>query len=357
VKIVIAGNWHSELHEEPVFNAFKELGHNPIRFQWHNYFKAQSQISRIFTPAIKAQFKYMVGPIVSRINNDLVNLVADEKPDIVFIYRGILIYKQTLQVIKKAAPNTILIGYNNDDPFSPMYPKWKWRHFIASIPEYDLTLAYRLHNVEDFQDAGAKRVEMLRSWYIPEINCPVKLTLEEQRKYECDVVFIGHYEDDGRIEFLEEIVRRGYNLKIFGHNEGWKRALLNSALLKLYYPITTLWGDDYNKALCGAKIALCFFSKLNRDTYTRRCFEIPASGTMLMSEYSDDLASLFVEGREAEYFRTAEELAIKLNFYLSNEQPRKHVAVGGYTKVVSAGHDVKSRMNQVLEWARLDRQL
>ncbi|MDD3883607.1 MAG: glycosyltransferase [Gallionella sp.] len=352
MKILIAGNWHSSLHEEPVYHAFKELGHEPVRFKWCTYFQPKGWAKRILYPLARAQLKYNAGPLVGRSNRDLVEAVLKERPDMVFVYRGILIYPETLRRIKRALPHTILVGYNNDDPFSPRYPKWKWRHFIASIPEYDLTLVYRLHNVEDFRAAGAKRVELLRSWYIPETNRPVTLTNEERKKYECDVVFIGHYEEDGREKYLEEVVRRGWNLKIFGHNEGWQKVLLGSDLLRRYYPIKTLWGDDYNRALCGAKVALCFFSKLNRDTYTRRCFEIPAAGTMLLSEYSDDLASLFVEGQEADYFRTPEELIKKLEIYLGDEQALKRVVDGGHQKVIAAGHDVKSRMVQVLDWVK-----
>ena len=48
-----------------------------------------------------------------------------------------------------------------------------------------------------------------------------------------------------------------------------------------------------------------FFSRLNRDTYTRRCFEIPAAGTLMLCDYSDHAATLFAPGREADFFRDA----------------------------------------------------
>ena len=350
MKILIAGNWHSLLHEEPVYRAFEKLGHKPLRFRWHLYFKPTNSLQRIFTPFFKAQNKYGLGPIINRVNRDLIDMVKHELPDIVFIYRGILIYKETLQRIKEVAPATVLLGYNNDDPFSTIYPKWQWRHFLAGVPEYDLVLAYRLHNLNEFNAAGAKQVELMRSWFVPELNYPVILSEEDRNRYECDVVFVGHYENDGRIKYLEEIVHRGWDLRIFGHDYGWHPSILRSELLKKYYPLCTVWGSDYNKALCGAKVALCFFSKLNRDTYTRRCFEIPASGTLLLSEYSDDLAGLFKRGVEADYFRNIKELIDKLEMYLVNEELRKRVARAGMEKVNSAGHDVKSRMEQLLKW-------
>ncbi len=349
LKILVAGNWHSELHEEPVSKAIEELGHRSVRFSWHIYFQPQGFWEKIFLPILKTQNKYMVGPIVGKLNCDLVAMVECEKPDVVFVYRGILIRRETLKRIKQVHPSTCLVGYNNDDPFSPLYPKWKWRHFVAGIPEYDLMLAYRLHNLEEYRNAGAKRVELMRSWFIPEMNHPVELTAKEKEQFECDVVFIGHYENDGRLAYLEEIVKQGWKLNFYGHGYGWHKHILKSDTLKDYYPLKTVWGKDYNKALCGAKIALCFFSKLNRDTYTRRCFEIPASGTLLLSEYSSDLAGLFREGVEADYFNNVEELVHKLSLYLRNDELLETVSQAGYEKVKQSGHDVKSRMKQLLK--------
>lgn len=115
-------------------------------------------------------------------------------------------------------------------------------------------------------------------------------------------------------------------------------------------PTKMVWGADYNKALCGTKIALCFFSKLNRDTYTRRCFEIPATRTLMLSEYSDDLASLYTEGVEADYFRDKQEMLEKIDYYIRHPEVAERVAHAGYEKVRSAGHDIDSRLSVLLKW-------
>jgi len=349
MKILIAGDWHSQIHEEPVYRSLKKLGHDPIRFPWNKYFGCGNLIERVCLPILKAQKKYMYGPIVNRLNSDLIRLVERKQPEIVFIYRGVLIFLQTLRSIKKVAPKTVLIGYNNDDPFSPHYPWWMWRHFLSGIPEYDIIFAYRKSNLLELKNAGAKRVELLRSWYIPEVNRPVELTKEEKRRYVCDIVFVGHYENDRRLNCLEQIVARNYNLRIYGHDYGWHAAMKQSPFLSKYVPLQTIWGEEYNKAINGARIALCFLSKLNRDTYTRRCFEITAARTLLLSEYTEDLASLFIEGKEADYFRSPEEMIKKIGYYLSNDSRRKSVAAAGYCRVREDGHDIVSRMEYVLE--------
>jgi spore maturation protein CgeB len=292
----------------------------------------------------------MIGPQVSQLNRDLLTVVGTEQPELLFCYRGTHIFPETLRAIRRVCPNITLLGYNNDDPFSPEYPPWKWRHFIGCLPEYDLMLAYRAHNLAEYRAAGVKRVRLLRSWYIPERNRPVELTAEEKGRYECEIVFVGHFEDDHRVECLERIAKRGWRLRIYGHTHGWDRALRQSKVLQKFLPLRTVWGDEYNKVLCGAKIALCFLSKLNRDTYTRRCFEIPAAGTLLLSEYTSDLAGMFEPDREAAYFSSPEQLMTCLEKYLSNDELRTQVAAAGHQRVAVDGHDVLSRMRQVLNW-------
>lgn len=351
MKILIAGDWHSELHEEAIFNAFKQLGHESFKFSWHQYFEPEVWIKRIALPLYKAQNKYLIGPVVSRINSDLLDCALQVQPDMVFIYRGTHIHAETVRRLHQELKNTIIIGYNNDDPFSPQYPHWKWRHFLASVPEYDLTLAYRQHNIAEYRAAGARRIELLRSWFIPERNHPVQLTDAEKEQYACDVVFIGHYEEDGRLAYLEEVARRGWHLRIFGPGYDWNPVIRNSPLLAGHVPVKLLWGEDYNRALCGAKVALCFFSQLNRDTYTRRCFEIPASGTVLMSKHTDDVASLFQADQEAVFFSDVNEMCAGIDRLLVDEALLRRIANAGTQRVWGDGHDVVSRMQNVLAWA------
>jgi spore maturation protein CgeB len=349
VRILVAGDWHSELHEEAVFGALRKLGHEVERFVWHRYFGGAS-IAPLTGLAQRVQDKFLLGPLLGRINRDFIAAAESFRPQLVFVYRGTHVQATSLVTLKRRLPGCVLLGYNNDDPFGPRQPRWLWRHFLRGLPHYDVVLAYRQRNLEDFSQHGAKRVYLLRSWFMPERNRPVSLDEADKRRFGCDVVFVGHYEDDGRLECLEEIARSGCSLRLFGPGYEWDPVIAKSRWLKEQRPVHLVWGDEYNKALCGAKIALCFFSRLNRDTYTRRCFEIPATGTMMLCEYSQDAAALFAEGRDADYFRNKAELADKLKRYLGDDGLRRSVAQSGLRRVHADGHDVVSRMRHLLDW-------
>lgn len=351
MRILVAGDWHSELHEQAVFDALVELGHEVESFAWHRYFQGSGTLGSLVA---RAQNRFLAGPAVARLNRDLVSLARRFEPALVFVYRGTHVLPATIEALRQpprpgAAP-AVVLGYNNDDPFAPGQPASVWRHYLAGVPRYDAVLAYRGHNLAELKAAGARRVRLLRSWYMPGRNHPAALDEADRALYGCDVVFVGHHEDDHRTALLAAVVAAGIDLRLFGPGYDWDPVLARSPVLRHLSPVRLVWGEDYNKALCGAKIALCFLSKLNRDTYTRRCFEIPASGTMLLSERSGDLASLYAPGIEADYFHDAGSLVAQLRRYLGDDALRQSVAAAGARRVRADGHDVTSRMRDLLAW-------
>ncbi len=352
MKILVAGDWHSELHEEAVAHALETLGHTVERFAWHGYFSVtgRSVSARLLKLWCRAQNKYLWGGRVDQLNRDLLNMAKRFQPDAVFIYRGTHVFPQTLRALRSAVPGVVLAGYNNDDPFAPGHVPGLWRHFIAGLPELDLALAYRHANLDGFRRAGARRVELLRSWYIPERNHPIELSAEERERFGCDVVFIGHYEPDSRLACLEAVVGAGYQVRLYGPNYEWEPVLKEHPVLSRLLPVKLVWGDEYNLALCGAKIALVFLSKLNRDTYTRRSFEIPATGTLMLSEYTDDLAGLFRPDIEALYFKSIPEFIERLNMAMRDEKKRLAIARSGLKRVREDRHHVGARMEELIHW-------
>jgi spore maturation protein CgeB len=349
--ILIIGDWHSNLHEESVYISFQRLGLKTLNFKWHRYFIGENFLTNLY---LKFQNKYLIGPVMSKINMDIIALVKSQAPNIIFIYRGTHIFPRTIREIKENNPLITIVGYNNDDPFSQDQKKYTWRHFLKGLIHYDIIFSYRKININEYRDAGAKYVALLRSWYLPWVHKPLNLCESDKVTYGCDVVFVGHHEFDGRAELLNRIGSLGLKLKIYGPfsgfgDSGWKGKLNSYSYLREIGEIKYVRNNEYNLAISGANIALCFLSKLNRDTYTRRCFEIPALCVPLFSEYSDDLAELFQDGKEVILFRNGDELIEKINYYIHRPDELMKIAENGYRRVLLDKHDVISRMEYVLK--------
>lgn len=196
------------------------------------------------------------------------------------------------------------MSYNHDDftgPYvgapTPYHHKLFWKTFLNSSPNYHIHLVKRIDNIQHLNLLGTSRAYVFPMWYVPEIHRPIKLTNEEKARFSCDIVFAGHHEPDGRENYLKSLVKAGLHVRLFG-GKYWTPEVLGETA-QYFGKVHEVQGDDYAKALSGASMCLCFLSKLNRDTYTRRCFEIPACGSLLLSERTAHLQQLFREDEEA----------------------------------------------------------
>ena len=196
---------------------------------------------------------------------------------------------------------------------------------------------------------GVKQTYLFRSWYVKSKNYKIELNAEQRKRYCCDILFAGHFEADSRLSYIEELKKNGYKVKIFGPGDQWNKQLKKSKFLKEFAPVNQIWDEEYNAAINGAKIALCFFSKINRDTYTRRCFEIPASGTLLLSEYSEDMATILPDGKSAVYFKSKDDLLNKVEMLLKDDQLRTKIAESGKYEVEAGRHEVTQRVSDLMD--------
>jgi hypothetical protein len=342
MKILIAGSWRHPMYEKAFADALTLLACEIIKFAWFDYFN--SFIG-------KAEDKYAIsGPQTKKLNKDFLNCIASFGPDTVLVWRGTHIWPLTLKKVRKFGVRT-LASYNHDD-FSgvimgapvPYHHHLMWRYFLSCAPHYDFHLVKRESNVSHLESLGCKNNHVMPVWFVPEIHKPMELSRRDNEKYCCDVVYVGHYEPDGREEYLRALVKVGTHVRLYG-GKYWTKKVLGD--LSTYFgDIYPVYGEDYTKALCGAKMCLCFLSKLNRDTYTRRCFEIPACGKLLLSERSDDLKRMFVEDEEAVFFSSTEELEEKACWLLNHPDDIERIAEAGRKRVWADGHDVNSRARQ-----------
>ena len=77
---------------------------------------------------------------------------------------------------------------------------------------------------------------------------------------------------------------------------------------------------------------------MNRDVYTRRCFEIPACGTAMVAPRTKELQAMYREGEEAVYFDSKEELLAKVRWLLEDDEARNRIAKAGRERCLQDGH-------------------
>lgn len=292
------------------------------------------------------------GPSLYRINKHVLIQAKVHQPDWVLFWRCTHILPSTIKHLARTGICTV--SYNNDDPFGPKvhgnvpwHHHFLWHWYLKCLPEFDLNYFYRRVNCDESLAYGSKHAEVLMPYFLPWKDCPVTLDENELSTFGTDVVFVGHHEPDGREQSIRAMVDAGIKVKIWGPSS-WNLAVMGDLYTQLA-PIIPALGKDYAKALCGAKVCLAFLSKMNRDTYTRRCFEIPACGRVMLAERTDDLLAMFREDEEACFFSSNRELVEKVQWLLGNPEICERIAAAGLRRVWTDGHDVKSRAGQFIE--------
>lgn len=341
MKILIAGNWRWCQHETAFAAALSKMGHEVVPFSFHKHFQG---ILGYYQSALP-----LPGPALWQLNRALLANVRGNNPDVVLVWRGTHIVPRTLRLIK--ARGALLVSYNNDDPFgpkihghTPWHHRFLWMWYLRCLKEFDINFMFRPANVQEAIYYGAKNVHVLKPYFIPEKHHPVVLSASDKERFDCDVVFVGHYEPDGREEYLRVLVDAGLHVRLFGGGY-WSKKVLGD-LSPYFGDVLPANGEEYAKALCGAKICLSFLSKLNRDTYTRRCFEIPACGRLLLCERTSDLRQMFIEGDEAVFFSSKDELVERAVWLINHPAKIKCIAEAGMKRVWADGHDVISRSSE-----------
>lgn len=333
-KIIIVGDWEYEIYESALANGFRSS--NWIVYPYKIPILRDRKYLNFFLQLI------LKGKQFEKINKELIAKCIGVKPKILFIYRHAMIHRRTIQKIQNSCPGIKITIYHNDNPYIGLKNKFKWIHYLKSHKSADITFVYRPKNIQDAKKWGAKRAELLLPHYVSYIHYPDRSKIGNNELI--DVVFIGHYEKDGRAETINFLLENGIDVRIFG--TGWEKTKKKNELVK-HRAIIPLDGDDYRKTITRSKIALVFLSKKNQDVWTRRCFEIPACGTLMMVPKTRELEGIYGND-EVVFYSTKEELLVQIRFYLGEEEIRKRIAKNGYMKCVGSGNCEKSRARELI---------
>jgi len=310
--------------------ALEELGHKvtPLstRFSPGQYNFYQRVRVRILGPAD-----------LTGVNNRILDAIHKEKFDLIWIDRGTDIFPETLKEIKRIT-RSLLVHHNTDD-FK--YVSHLFRHYVKSIPYYDIHFTSNRFNIPELYELGAKKACFLELGYDHHLYRPVEVRDDD---FKSDLFFIGHWEPATE-DYIVALVKAGLPVSVRG--AGWHKAR-NKKTLQSVLESGPMCEEAYVKALCNGKIGLGIVSKWNRNQTAGRVFDIPACGVFLLAVRNPAMQDLYQEGVEAEFFSSAQELVQKARFYLEHEEERKRIALAGHRRCISSKYSWKDRVEEML---------
>lgn len=335
MKILLVGAFEHPMYAPAFESGFISLGHEVVSIKYEDYLYGSGVISQLMT---RVQNRFHIGYKLCAYNNDIVKRAESLNADFVFLYRCYRIWPSTVKKLKEKG--FFVFTYNNDDPFSGTPNLGFYRNFHRILSLTDVNYVYRKKNIAEYESAGAKNVSVLLPYFIKKSN------FKEVCEKDIPLGFLAHFENDGRDKIIKTLVDNNIPITVFNGSDWEKAPLYNDikGVLK-----SGKRGAEYNHTINRCQICLVLFSKLNSDTYTRRCFEIPSTETLMLSEYSDDMNNLFPENECAVYFRDESELVEKCRYLFSHPEEIVRIAHNGHNQVRELGGTEVDRCTEIIK--------
>jgi len=288
----------------------------------------------------KIAIRLNFSPIFRKVNKLLIEKANNDKPDIIWIFKGLHITPETLIELRR---NFFLANYNPDHPYI-IAGRGSGNHNVKnSVGLYHLHLCY--HSILQNQ--------IEKEFKIPTRFLPFGYQLGNEQYERINRVkdinklcFIGN-PDAIRINTINYLASNGIKIDLYGH--GWSNTSLNG--LENVSTHDALYGIKFWEKLRSYRLQLNIFRDHNVGSHNMRTFEIPAVGGIQLAPYSDEQAQFFLEDEEIFYYRNNDELLKKVRFILNLDlQTANHIRDKARNRSTSSMYNYQNRAKQVLDF-------
>ncbi|TFV48024.1 CgeB family protein [Bradyrhizobium niftali] len=205
---------------------------------------------------------------------------------------------------------------------------------------YDLMISQLLSVVHSFRNAGV-RSEVVHLAFEPDILNVLPPAPERS----IDISFVGAVSADHqqRVAQLEAVARK-YDLKLYG--SGLHTLPASSPLHRCHQG--EVWGVEMYQALRASRVTLnSHIDMAGREAGNARLFEATGVGAFLLTDFKDNLDTLFAPEREVAAWRTVEDCLAQIERYLADDAARLSIAKAGQARTL-ASHTFRRRVEEIL---------
>lgn len=232
------------------------------------------------------------------------------------------------------------LNYLTDDPWNPAH-RAPW--FFRALSQYDCVFSVRRAALGDLRSLGCASARYLPFAYAPELHYPEAPTNDSERKqFTSDVMFAGGADRD-RVPYMAALIQAGFNVALYGGY--WERYPQTARIARGQADPTTL-----RKAVSAAKVSLCLVRRANRDGNVMRSFELPAMGTCVLAEDTEEHREIFGDdGETVIFFRTCKEMVEKVRWLLAHDAERNRLKEAAHRLVTHGPNTYRDRLETMLE--------
>ena len=257
-------------------------------------------IQKTWRPIRSIGWRFKFGPLIQAINKAVLdNCDWKTRYDLIWIEKGVFIKETTIKQLKKVTEK--LVHFTPD----PAFLYHKSNHFNKGLKHYDFCVTTKNFEIDIYRNKGAKNVIYCTQGYDENIHKP--MVPFESKIY--DLCFIGHYESE-REDILTQLLNEGYSIALAGIK--WNNFVKEKSNHKnLHYFGEHVAGDEYSLLIGKSKLGLGLLSKWIPEKHTTRTLEIPACGTLLVTEKNEETAAFF-EDEDVIFFKEQKDIRFEI---------------------------------------------
>lgn len=336
MKILIYGEGYSYALAPELKKSFEKLHCYVEIFDYTSYLvtsKGYNLKNRILN-------RLMMPYISKRINQEFIRHVQSNTYDCIFVITGWHLKPETIDIVKRYTK--CIVNWSMEELFNKVFSS-----FInpESYQRYDCIFSPRRHLFGFYYSKGIKRLEYLPFFYY-DGHHPIIVSESEREIWGSDIAFFGTWSKD-REKAINTL--KGLNVKIWGSH--WYKA---SKDFKNEFTLTNkmAWVQDMSKVVNSTKIIIDVLTKAQKDQINMKNYQIPACGGFLLTDRTDEILSLFEEGKEIVCYSTLNELRKKCEYYLAHDDERRVIANNLREKVINGRNNLLDRAKTILDIAK-----
>jgi spore maturation protein CgeB len=271
------------------------------------------------------------------LNRSFLHVVKDVRPNVILAAQMLYeIWLETWQIIRDSGI-AATVNWATDD-------SWKYAQFSRFVaPAFHAFTTTYPAVYERYRRDGISHI-LLTQWAASAASLQPPLPAAQCTH---GVSFVGTAHGS-RPAWVNALRRGGIEVTCFGH--GWPRG-----------PVAA---DDIPRIIRSSVISLNLANGVmiweglvprRINQIKARTFEVPGAGGFLLTEWTDGLDRYYAPGQEIAIFRSLDELADKIHYYLANSAERDAIARAGYERT-RLGHTYDQRLAEVLDFALRQRE-
>lgn len=293
---------------------------------------------------------------------EFLKYITENKPDVCLAgFNEYDLGKETFQKVHDETMTTLV--YIGDDD------TWRWerisRHFAKC---FTWIVTYDSRAIKKYKSIGCKNIVH----HQPGVDLSTYRKLDNIKK-DIDVSFVGLWSEP-RARLIDHL--RSAGIDIYVRGMGWPEgpisqdeliSIINRSRISLslntpafyfgWRPIVRLFFRRANFGEGGLSIKLDIWNfydnvrswlmKRNRQVKSRH-FEVPACGTLEMTQDADDMKDYYKLGEEIVVYEDEDDLVKKIHYYLTHPDEAKEIARRGYERTLRE-HSTEQRFEDIFK--------